>query len=175
VRRILGTIWRSPQSIIEDAGTWIPTLLLVLGIGAWLDEKFTGLSWERPLVYAIGMFSLILGVWALVQIARVSGGRISFLLLSFIWQKVMLSGTFFAVFALAANQMIIWFPAMPEAFLFPLLVSTIAATAIVNVALFLGRPRIAKDGTVHRGFIYKQVDPVPFRPLYHAWKNGRGR
>lgn len=64
--------------------------------------------------------------------------------------------TFASIFAASANEFVEWIPAIPGFLIYPVLVASVAATAVVNILLHFGRPR---------GWLDAPCEPVPFRPL----------
>lgn len=152
---------------LRMAGTWIPVFLGVVFVAAFLDGTYGTLTWERPLTYAIGFVSLIFGLWALVEIARLPRGEYPTLfMLSLIYQKLFLSMIYASIFGLSAHDILGWIPAMPGAMLFALLVSSTLATSMVNWLLWLGRKH---------PWLEVEVDPIPFRPIWQRFREGQRR
>ena len=162
------SVIRMSGSLIKHAGTWMPLIVIGFVVLAAINQAVhTKLTWELLIVYGVGATSLLLGTWALIQLARYSQGRYpSFLILSFIYHKLALAVLFVAIFMFAANRFVPWFPHFPEALTYPLLVGSVAATAILNGVLFHGRTR---------GWLEEEVDPMPFRALFREWRSRRGR
>lgn len=151
--------------VARGVGTWLPVAILLLSGAAYVDALMSDLTWERPVAYFSGFVSLFFGLWAIFDMMNVDrDGYTSFFLLTLFYQKLCLMVTFLSIFFFAANEVLPWVPAISEALLFALLVSSISALVFVNFGIYLGR---------RYEFLDLTVDFVPFRPLYRRWRSRR--
>lgn len=144
------------MTVIRHAGTWLPGMIVFFAVVTAVDELFRDeLTWERVVIYGTATVALMFGAWALIQMARLSrGGYPSFLLLTFIYQKITLTLVFGVITMIQIAEHMPEFPHPPEGTLYPILVGSIIATSCVNIVLFFGRTR---------GWLEMPVDPMPFR------------
>lgn len=151
------------MKFLRMAGTWIPLFLAVVFLVTLIDANHGNLTWERPITYLIGCFSLVFGLWALIDIARLPRGDFPTLfMLSLIYQKVFLCLIYASLVGFTGHEVIPWLPVISEAILFALFVSSTLATSMVNWLLWFARKH---------PWLELEVDPVPFRPIWQRWRS----
>lgn len=142
----------------------MPALVIFTLAGSSYWGYHDPLTWERAAVYLAGFLSLLLGIEALIGIMReaLRAGRFpTFLLLTFIYQKVCLAGVYLAAFAITANEYIPLIPFFPEWLVYGTLIAAVVSNSVVNITLKLGR---------NRGWLDVEVDPVPLRSILEPGK-----
>lgn len=155
------------MKIVRHAGTWVPLLVLGGITIAAIDQFLRGgrPTWELPIVYAFAALSFPFGIVALCLMAYYSVRRYpSFILYTFIMQKICNELLFLSATMIGYNRYISEVPTFPPTIAYPLLTASVTATAIVNFVLWWGRKR---------GWLEAEVDPVPFRQFVQGIRTRR--